>query len=160
VAKCFKQIHGIDYDETFSPVAMLKSVQILLAIAAYFDDEIWQMDVKTAFLNGNLTEDVYMTQPEGFIDPKYAGKICKLQKSIYGLKQASQSWKLHFDEVVKGFGLIKNVEEPCVYKKVSGSAVVFLVLYVDDILLIRNDIPMMEAIKSSLRKSFSMTELG
>jgi hypothetical protein len=160
VAKCFKQIHGIDYDETFSPVAMLKSVQILLAIAAYFDDEIWQMDVKTAFLNGNLTEDVYMTQPEGFIDPKYARKICKLQKSIYGLKQVSQSWKLHFDEVVKGFGLIKNVEEPCVYKKVSGSAVVFLVLYVDDILLIRNDIPMMEAIKSSLRKSFSMTELG
>jgi hypothetical protein len=160
VAKCFKQIHGIDYDETFSPVAMLKSVQILLAIGAYFDDEIWQMDVKTAFLNGNLTEDVYMTQPEGFIDPKYARKICKLQKSIYGLKQVSQSWKLHFDEVVKGFGLIKNVEEPCVYKKVSGSAVVFLVLYVDDILLIRNDIPMMEAIKSSLRKSFSMTELG
>jgi hypothetical protein len=160
VAKCFKQIHGIDYDETFSPVVMLKSVQILLAIAAYFDDEIWQMDVKTAFLNGNLTEDVYMTQPEGFIDPKYARKICKLQKSIYGLKQVSQSWKLHFDEVVKGFGLIKNVEEPCVYKKVSGSAVVFLVLYVDDILLIRNDIPMMEAIKSSLRKSFSMTELG
>jgi hypothetical protein len=80
------------------------------------------MDVKTAFLNGNLSEDVYMIQPEGFVDPKNAGKICKLQKSIYGLKQASRSWNIHFDKVVKGFGFIKNEEEPCVYKKVSGSA--------------------------------------
>ena len=69
VAKGYKQIHGVDYDETFSPVAMLKSVRILLAIAAYHDYEIWQMDVKTAFLNGNLLEDVYMTQPEGFDIP-------------------------------------------------------------------------------------------
>jgi hypothetical protein len=118
------------------------------------------MDVKMAFLNGNLTKDVYMTQPKGIVDPKHVGKICKLQKSIYGLKQVSQSWNLRFDEVVKGFGFIKNIEEPCVYKKVSGSAVVFLVLYVNDILLIRNDISMMEAIKSSLRKSFSMKDLG
>jgi hypothetical protein len=91
VAKGFEQIHGIDCDETFSLVMMLKFVQILLAIAAYFDDEIWQMDVEMAFLNRNLTEDVYMTQPEGFVDPKYPGKICELQKSIYGLKQASLS---------------------------------------------------------------------
>jgi hypothetical protein len=77
VAKGFKQIHDVDYDETFSPVMMLKSVQILLPIAAYFDYEIWKMDVKTSFLNGNLTENVYMTQPEGFVNPKYARKICK-----------------------------------------------------------------------------------
>jgi hypothetical protein len=108
------------------------------------------MNVEMTFLNGNLIEDVYMTQPEVFVDPKHAGKICKLQKSIYGLKQASWSWNLCFDEVVKGFGFIKNIEEPCVYKKVSGSTVVFLVLYVDDILLIGNDIPMMVVIKSSL----------
>jgi hypothetical protein len=118
------------------------------------------MDVKIAFLNGNLTGDVYMTQLEGFVDPKHTGKICKLQKSIYGLKQASRSWNLHFDEVVKGFGSIKNVEESCVYKKVSGSTVVFMFLYADDILRIRNDILMMEAVKSSLRKSFSMKDLG
>ena len=78
VAKCFQQVQGVDYDENFSPIAMLKSVQIILAIAAYFDYEIWQMDVKTAFLNGNLTEDVYMMQPEGFVDPTNAGKISKL----------------------------------------------------------------------------------
>jgi hypothetical protein len=118
------------------------------------------MDVKTVFLNGNLTGDVYMTQPEGFVDSKYAGKICKLQKSIYGPKQASRNWNLCFNEVVKEFGFIKNVENHCIYKNISGSVVVFLVLYVDDILLIRNDIPMMEAIKSLLRKSFSMKDLG
>jgi hypothetical protein len=118
------------------------------------------MDVKMTFLNGNLIEDVYMTQHEGFVDHKWAGEICKLQKSIYGLKQAPRSRNLHFDEVIKGFVFIKNIEEPCVYKKVSGSAIVFLVLYVDDILPIRNDIPMMEVVKSSLRKSFSMKDLG
>jgi hypothetical protein len=75
VVKGFKQIHGIDYDETFSPNAMLKFVRILLAIASYFDYEIWQMDVKMAFLNRNLTENVYMTQPEGFVNPKHDGKI-------------------------------------------------------------------------------------
>ena len=91
VAKGFKQIHGVDYDETFSPVAMLKSIRILLAIATYHDYEIWQMDVKIAFLNGNLLEDVYMTQPEGFDISEHTEKVCKLQRSIYGLKQASQS---------------------------------------------------------------------
>ena len=152
MAKEFKQIQGVDYDETFSPVTILKSIQILLAIAASCDYEIWQMDVKTAFLNGNLSKDVYMIQPEGFVNPTNARKIFKLRKSIYGLMQASRSWNLHFDEVVKGFGFIKNEEEPCVYKKASGSALVFLVPYVDDILLIRNNIQMLETVKSLLRR--------
>ena len=141
VAKGFKQTHGVDYDENFSPVAMLKSFRILLAIAAYYDYEIWQMDVKTTFLNGKFLKDVYMTQPEGLINHENVGKVCKLQRSIYGLKQASRSWNLHFDEAIKVFRFIKNEDEPCVYKKVSGSAIAFLVLYVDDILLIGNDIP-------------------
>ena len=96
VAKGFRQVQGVDYDETLSPVAMLKSIRIILAIAAYFDYEIWQMDVKTAFLIKNLTEDVYIMQPEDFVDPSNAGKICKLRKSIYGLKQASRSWNIQF----------------------------------------------------------------
>ena len=92
VAKGFTQTHGIDYDETFSPVAMLKSIRILMAISAYFNYEIWQMDVKTAFLNGKLKEDVYMVQPDGFADPENPNKVCKLLKSIYELNQASRSW--------------------------------------------------------------------
>ena len=90
MAKGFRQTHGIDYDETFSPVVILKSIRILLAIAAYHDYEIWKMDVKTTFLNGNLLEDVYMKQPEGFVDPLNSNRVCKLQRSIYGLKQASR----------------------------------------------------------------------
>ena len=94
VAKGYRQVQGVDYDETFSPVAKLKSVRIMLAIAAYYDYEIWQMDVKTAFLNGYLKEELYMMQPEGFVDPENANKVCKLQRSIYGLVQASQSWNI------------------------------------------------------------------
>jgi len=160
VAKGFRQIQGVDYDETFSPVAMLKSIRILLAIAAFFDYEIWQMDVKTAFLNGNIEEELYMIQPEGFVDPKDVSKVCKLQRSIYGLKQASRSWNLRFDEVIKGFGFVQNYEESCIYKKVSGSSITFLILYVDDILLIGNDIELLNSVKEYLNKSFSMKDLG
>ncbi|KAF5804990.1 putative RNA-directed DNA polymerase [Helianthus annuus] len=160
VAKGFTQTQGIDYDETFSPIAMIKSIRILLAIAAYYDYEIWQMDVKTAFLNGHLSEDVYMVQPDGFIDPKYPNRVCKLNKSIYGLKQASRSWNLRFDQKVKEFGFVKNEDEPCVYRKASGSAISFLILYVDDILMIGNNIPMLKEIKHWLGSCFAMKDLG
>ncbi|KAK8557823.1 hypothetical protein V6N12_010047 [Hibiscus sabdariffa] len=139
---------------------MFKSIRILLAIAAFHDYEIWQMDVKTAFLNGKLEEDVYMTQPEGFVTPENAGKVCKLQRSIYGLKQASRSRNLRFNDAIKEFGFIRNEDEPCVYKKFSGSIVSFLILYVDDILIIGNDIPTLQSIKARLGSCFSMKDLG
>ncbi|KAI3819532.1 hypothetical protein L1987_13373 [Smallanthus sonchifolius] len=128
VVKGFTQTQGIDYDETFSPVAMLKSISILLAIAVYYDYKIWQMDVKTAFLNGHLTGDVYMVQPKGFEDPKNPNKVYKLNKSIYGLKHASRSWNIRFDQKIKEFGFVKNKDKLCVYKKASGSHVTFLIL--------------------------------
>ena len=111
----------------------------MLAIAAFYNYEIWQMDVKTAFLNRFLKEELYMMQPKGFVDPKGANKVCKLQQSIYGWVQAYRSWNISFDEVIKAYGFIHNYGEACIYKKVSGSSVAFLILYVDDILLIRND---------------------
>ncbi|GKF47470.1 retrotransposon protein, putative, ty1-copia subclass [Tanacetum coccineum] len=118
------------------------------------------MDVKTAFLNGHLSEDVYMVQPEGFVDPKHPKKVCKLQRSIYGLKQASRSWNKRFDEEIKKVGFTQNPDEPCVYLKASGSNVAFLVLYVDDILIMGNNIPMLQDVKSWLGKCFSMKDLG
>ncbi|KAK9008737.1 hypothetical protein V6N11_075620 [Hibiscus sabdariffa] len=159
VAKGFRQIRGVDYEETFSPVAMFKSIRVLLAVAAFHDYEIWQMDVKTAFLNEKLEEDVYMTQPEGFVTPENAGKVCKLLRSIYGLKQASRRWNLRFNEAIQEFGFIRNEDEPCVYKKFSGSIISFLILYVDDI-LIGNDIPTLQSIKTWLSRCFSMKDLG
>ncbi|GKB96683.1 retrotransposon protein, putative, ty1-copia subclass [Tanacetum coccineum] len=128
VAKGYTQTPGIDYEETFSPVADIRAIRILIAIAAYYDYEIWQMDVKTAFLNGYLNEEVYMEQPEGL--------------SIQNI-QTDQ-----------------NADEPCVYLKASGSNVTFLILYVDDILIMGNNIPMLQDVKSYLGKCFAMKDLG
>ncbi|GJW84748.1 retrotransposon protein, putative, ty1-copia subclass [Tanacetum coccineum] len=128
VVKGFTQTYKVDYVETFSPVAYIRAIRILLAIAAYYDYEIWKIDVKTAFLNGHLSEDVYMVQPQGFVDPKHPNKVCKLQHSIYGLNQASRSWIKRFDEEIKKISFTQNPDEPCVYLKASGSNVVFLVL--------------------------------
>jgi len=83
------------------------------------------MDVKLAFLNGNLEEDMYMIQPEGFVDPNNVGQICKLKKSIYGLNQASRSWNIHFDEVVKGFDFCQNEEETLFTRREVGAVLYF-----------------------------------
>ncbi|KAM1216803.1 hypothetical protein ACFX2J_013044 [Malus domestica] len=160
VAKGYRQTEGIDYEENFSPVAMIKSIRILLAIAPYHDYEIWQMDVKTAFLNGYLEEELYMTQPEGFMFKSEKTKVCKLQMSIYGLKQASKSWNIRFDTEIKTFGFTQNEDDNCVYQKVVGEVVVFLVLYVDDILLFGNDTAILSSVKVWLSKTFHMKDLG
>ena len=146
VAKGYTQKEGIDYEETFSLVAMLKSIRIL-SIATHYDYEIWQMDVKTAFLNGNLEEEIYMMQPEGFIAKSQEHMVCKLKRSIYGLKQASRSWNIKFDQAIKSFGFEQNLDKPCVYKRHRDKVVMFLVLYVDDVLLIGNDVEVMSSVK-------------
>ena len=101
-----------------------------------------------------------MMQPEGFIGPKGANKVCKLQRSIYGLVQASRSWNICFDSVIKAYGFIQTFGEACIYKKVTGSSVAFLILYVDDILLIGNDTEFLNSIKGYLNKNFSMKDIG
>nr|GEX53614.1 hypothetical protein [Tanacetum cinerariifolium] len=133
VAKGFTQTYGVDYEETFSPVADIRAIRILIAIVAYYDYVIWKMDVKTAFLNGQLSEEVYMEQPEGFVNPKYPNHK---------------------------FVFTSNPDEPCVYLKSSGSYIAILILYVDDLLLMGNNIPMLQDVKSYLGRSFSMKDLG
>ena len=105
------------------------------------------MDVKTAFLNGSLDETIYMVQLEGFIKKGQEKKVCKLQKSIYGLKQASRSWNIKFDQSVKSYEFIQCPDEPYVYKRRSENMVVFLILYVDDILFIKNDVGILSSVK-------------
>ena len=117
------------------------------------------MDVKTAFLNGYLDETIYMSQPEGFEVKGQEQKVCKLLRSIYGLKQASRSWNLRFDDTIKTFGFEQNVDEPCVYKQIKDGVVVFLVLYVDDILLIGNDVTSLSKVKNWLAEQFQMKDL-
>src|SRR6266496_6848347 len=118
------------------------------------------MDVKTAVLNGFLKEELYIMQQKGFVDPKSANKVCKIQRSIYGMVQASRSCNIRFDEVIKAYGCIQTYGEACIYKKVSESSVAFLILYVDDILLIGNDIEFLDSIKGYLNKNFSIKDLG
>nr|KYP46701.1 Retrovirus-related Pol polyprotein from transposon TNT 1-94 [Cajanus cajan] len=160
VAKGFTQREGIDYSETFSPVSKKDSLRIIMALVAHFDFELHQMDVKTTFLNGNLEEEVYMKQPEGFFSSDGEHLVCKLNKSIYGLKQASRQWYLKFHEVVSSFGFEENIMDQCVYQKVSGSKICFLVLYVDDILLATNDKGMLYEVKQFLSKNFDMKDMG
>jgi hypothetical protein len=160
VAKGYTQKEGIDYQETFSPVSRKDSLRIVLALVAHYDLELHQMDVKTAFLNGDLYEDVFMKQPEGFKPEGQEHLVCKLKKSIYGLKQASRQWYLKFDEVMKTQGFVKNQVDQCTYLKMSGSNFTILVLYVDDILLASNSLDMLHESKRLLSHNFDMKDLG
>ncbi|TYK28972.1 gag/pol protein [Cucumis melo var. makuwa] len=114
LAKGYIQREGVDYEETFSPVALLKSIRILLFQATFYDYEIWEMDVKTAFLNDNLKVSIFMYQPEGFIAKVRSKNVCKMNRSIYVLKQASRSWNNRFDTMIKSYDFGQNVDEPCV----------------------------------------------
>ena len=118
------------------------------------------MDIKTTFLNGSPDETIYMVQPKGFIAKRQKKKVCKLQKSIYGLKQASRSWNIKFDKSVMSFRFIQCPDEPCVYKRSNRNTVVFLILYVDDIILIENDVETLSSVKVWLSNQFEMKDLG
>nr|GEU45882.1 retrotransposon protein, putative, Ty1-copia subclass [Tanacetum cinerariifolium] len=160
MAKDYTQTPGIDYEKTFPTVVDIRSIRILIAIVAFYDYVIWQMNIKTAFFSGYLSEEVYMEKPEGFINPKYPNRACKLKSSIYGLKQASRQLNKRFDDEIKKFSFTKNRDEPCVHLKASESNVTFLILYVDDILIMGNHIPMLQDVKSYLGRCFAMKDLG
>lgn len=109
VAKGFLQTAGIDYEETFAPLARLDSLRLLLALAARFDLEVHQIDIKSAYLNGNLDEELYMDQPEGFTVQGKEGKVCKLSQAIYGLKQAGRQWHAHLHDTLSMLGFQENL---------------------------------------------------
>jgi hypothetical protein len=160
VAKGFTQREGIDYNETFSPVSCKDSFRIIIALVAHYNLELHQMDVKMAFLNGDLYENIYMAQPKGFIVEGKEKMGCRLKKSIYGLKQASRQWYLKFDGTVRNFGFKENEEDNCIYAKFKNGKFVFLILYVDDILLASSDIDLLLETKKFLSSKFDMKDLG
>ncbi|KAM2043175.1 hypothetical protein ACFXTI_036479 [Malus domestica] len=160
VAKGFTQREGIDYNETFSPVSSKDSLRVIMALTAHFNLELHQMDVKSAFLNGDLFEEIVMVQPPGFVEEGKESMVCRLNKSIYGLKQSSRQWYIKFDQVVAAFGFEENKIDDCIYLKVSGSKFIFLVLYVDNILLASSDSNLLHTTKGMLTESFDMKDLG
>lgn len=159
VARGFSQQHKIDYDETFAPVSSMPSFRIIIAIANKYNLMVHHMDVKTAFLNGELKEEIYMKVPEGVKNPE--NKVCKLNKAIYGLKQAAKCWYDKFDKVIRDFGFVASGKDTCVYMKkgATQNQTIYLVLYVDDLLIVTGDVNLMDELKNYLMNCFRMTDL-
>jgi hypothetical protein len=133
VAKGYTQKEGEDFFDTYSPLARLTTIRTLVAVAASYGLIIHQMDVKTDFLNGELDEEIYMDQPEGFIANGQENKVCRLIKSLYGLKQAPKQWHEKFANTLTTAGFAVNESDTCVYYRYGGDESVMLCLYVDDI---------------------------
>ncbi|XP_073962727.1 UDP-galactose 4'-epimerase isoform X2 [Choristoneura fumiferana] len=160
VIKGFNQVAGVDYHETFSPVIRHSSLRTLFALAAEMDLKMHHLDVDTAFLNGDLEEEVYMDQPQGFVKKGHEDKVCLLQKSLYGLKQAPRAWNIKLNETLSKIGFNRLPTEPCVYKKLIGSEIILLAIFVDDLIIFyKNDISYVK-VKSDLQKYFSLKDLG
>ncbi|RVW35006.1 Retrovirus-related Pol polyprotein from transposon RE1 [Vitis vinifera] len=160
VAKGFTQTYGIDYLETFAPVAKLNTVRVLLSIAANLDWPLQQLDVKNAFLNGNLEEEVYMDPPPGF-DEHFGSKVCKLKKSLYGLKQSPRAWFERFTQFVKNQGYVQAQSDHTMFIKHSNDGkIAILIVYVDDIILTGDHVTEMDRLKKSLALEFEIKDLG
>jgi transposase InsO family protein len=160
VAKSFKQKEGIDYFDTYAPVARITSICILMALASIYDLYVHQIDVKTAFLNGDLDEEVYMEQPEGFILPNNEKKVCKLVKSLYGLKQTPKQWHEKFDTVILSNGFKYNGADKCIYSKFTKDYGVIVCLYVDDMLIFGTNMKGVCETKKYLTSMFKMKDLN
>ena len=138
----------------------MTTIRVLLPLAASHGLLVHQMDIKTAFLNGELEEEIYMDQPDGFVANGQEGKVCKLLKSLYGLKQAPKQWHEKFDKTLTSAGFVANEADKCVYYRYGGGKGVILCLYVDDILIFGNNINVIEEVKDFLPNNFEMKDMG
>ena len=159
VAQGFSQKYGDDYDETFCPVVRLESLRVLIALAVQYGLKLHQVDVTTAFLNGELEEEVYMRQPEGFITQGKEHMVCKLNKSIYGLKQSPRCWNTALDNQLKQMGFIQSVSDPCIYTDAGGDKF-FIGVYVDDIILAGHSDKRIQEVKDALAMQFDIKDIG
>jgi len=158
VARGFQQEHGRDYDETFAPVAHMTTIRTLLAVASVRAWSISQLDVKNAFLNGELHEEVYMRPPPGYLVPD--GNVCRLRRSLYGLKQAPRAWFQRFSSVITAVGFSPSAHDPALFVHNSSRGRTLLLLYVDDMLITGDDSEYIAFVKARLSEQFLMSDLG
>ncbi|KAG7565068.1 Zinc finger CCHC-type superfamily [Arabidopsis suecica] len=160
VAKGYSQRAGIDYDEVFAPVARLETVRLIISLSAQNKWKIHQMDVKSAFLNGDLEEEVYIEQPQGYIVKGEENKVLRLKKALYGLKQAPRAWNTRIDKYFKEKDFIKCPYEHALYIKIQKDDILIACLYVDDLIFTGNNPSMFEEFKKEMTKEFEMTDIG
>ena len=161
VARGYTQTYGIDYLETFAPVAKMNSIRILISLAVNLDWELHQYDIKNAFLYGELKEEIYMDVPPGYASDATHGKVCRLKKSLYGLKQSPRAWFGRFTRALKNLGYHQcNGDHTLFFQHPCSGGVVVLIVYVDDIIITGNNEPKIKKLEEQLEKQFEIKKLG
>lgn len=160
VAKGFNQQPGVNYYETFNPVIKSTIIRIILDVAVSKDWCLRQADINIAFLQGTLEENADMIQPPGFIDPNKPSYVCKLNKALYGLKQAPRAWYLELKNYLLSVGFENSVSDTSLFVQQRGSTLIYIIVYVDDIIVTESDIAVVEATLANLAAQFSIKDMG
>nr|GFA24727.1 ribonuclease H-like domain, reverse transcriptase, RNA-dependent DNA polymerase [Tanacetum cinerariifolium] len=160
VAKGCIHEHGIDFDEVFAPVARIETIRLLLAIAANNKWEVHHLHVKSAFLHGDLKEEVYVTQPEGFIKKEDNGKVYKLEKALYGLRQAPRAWNIKLDNTLNSLNFKKCALEKAIYTISTKDSLLLIGVYVDDLIITGTPKREIDKFKAQMEEKFEMSDLG
>ena len=156
VIKGYSQVEGIDYFETFASVAKFNTIRLIIALSAEFKWNLTQMDVKTAFLNGDLEEEIYMLPPEGYT----TDVLLKLKKGLYGLKQAPRQWSKKLVTFLKSLGFVQCESDECLFILREGSSVLYMAVYVDDLIMSDNDSKLRDKVAAALKKEYEMDDMG
>ena len=160
VAKGYVQREGVDFEEVFAPVARLESVRLILALAAHRGWEVHHMDVKSAFLNGDLNEEVYVSQPPGFVAKSHEQGVYRLHKALYGLWQAPRAWNTKLDASLASLGFSRSVSEHDVYSRGTTNTLPIVGIYVDDLVITGAEPKEVQRFKGEMHRLFSMSDLG
>ncbi|KAJ9557962.1 hypothetical protein OSB04_012576 [Centaurea solstitialis] len=160
VAQGYRQEEGIDYDETFAPVARLEAIRLFLAFAAHMNFKVYQMDIKNAFLNGKLNEEVYVAQPPGFVDPKFPDHVYKLNKALYGLKQAPRAWYDTLSTFLLSKGFVRGKIDSTLFLKKYPKHILLVQIYVDDIIFGSINPKLCEKFELLMKSEYKMSMMG